>query len=139
MEVAFDQDCETELNGFIGEIGGLDYTLDIILELNVDLLILLTLIPYPNTSLFYSMESDDRLLTKDWDKYDGAHVVFQPCNLSPRELQEGCLHILKVFYSTKNLVRRVFNWGIRSFEAVPLSISTGCGLIRRLERAMKND
>lgn len=29
MEVAFDQDCETVLNSFISETGGLDYTLDI--------------------------------------------------------------------------------------------------------------
>jgi radical SAM superfamily enzyme YgiQ (UPF0313 family) len=35
------------------------------------------LTPYPGTPLFRQMESEGRLLHRDWNKYDTAHVVFR--------------------------------------------------------------
>ncbi|MBI2950396.1 MAG: hypothetical protein HYY23_22435 [Verrucomicrobia bacterium] len=36
------------------------------------------LTPYPGTPFFRQMESERRILHRDWDKYDTAHVVFEP-------------------------------------------------------------
>ncbi len=47
------------------------------------------LTPYPATPLFRQMEAEGRLLHKDWSRYDTAHVVFQPRNMSPEELLAG--------------------------------------------------
>ena len=47
------------------------------------------LTPYPGTPLFRQLESEGRLLHRDWSLYDTAHVVFQPRNLTPEELAEG--------------------------------------------------
>ncbi len=35
------------------------------------------------------MESEGRLLHKDWRLYDTAHAVFRPRHMSPEELEEG--------------------------------------------------
>jgi radical SAM superfamily enzyme YgiQ (UPF0313 family) len=47
------------------------------------------LTPYPATPLFRQMENDGRLLHKNWNLYDTAHVVFRPLLMSPEELAEG--------------------------------------------------
>jgi radical SAM superfamily enzyme YgiQ (UPF0313 family) len=47
------------------------------------------LTPYPGTPLFRQMEAEDRLLHRDWARYDTAHVVFRPKHLTPEELQLG--------------------------------------------------
>ena len=47
------------------------------------------LTPYPGTPLFRQMEAEGRLLHRDWNLYDTAHVVFRPRHMTPEELAEG--------------------------------------------------
>lgn len=47
------------------------------------------LIPFPGTPLYQRMEKEDRLLTRDWSKYDGSQVVFKPAKMTPEELLKG--------------------------------------------------
>jgi radical SAM superfamily enzyme YgiQ (UPF0313 family) len=47
------------------------------------------LTPYPGTPLFRELEAEGRLLHRDWELYDTAHVVFRPKHLTPDELLLG--------------------------------------------------
>jgi radical SAM superfamily enzyme YgiQ (UPF0313 family) len=47
------------------------------------------LTPYPGTPLFRQMEAEGRLLHRDWDLYDTAHVVFRPRRMSAEQLAAG--------------------------------------------------
>jgi radical SAM superfamily enzyme YgiQ (UPF0313 family) len=47
------------------------------------------LTPYPGTPLFREMESQGRLLHRNWSEYDTAHAVFQPKHMTPEELEQG--------------------------------------------------
>ena len=47
------------------------------------------LTPYPGTPLFRQLEKEGRLLHRDWDLYDTAHVVFRPRRMSPEQLAAG--------------------------------------------------
>ncbi|TWT42307.1 Radical SAM superfamily protein [Phycisphaerae bacterium RAS1] len=47
------------------------------------------LTPYPGTPLFAQLESEGRLLHRDWDLYDTAHAVFRPRHMSPARLEAG--------------------------------------------------
>jgi len=55
------------------------------------------LTPLPGTPLFSQLEAEGRLLTKEWELYDGHHVVFQPALLSPEELQRETIAAFKRF------------------------------------------
>ena len=69
------------------------------------------LTPYPATPLFQQMESEGRLLHKDWEKYDTAHVVFQPKGMSIEQLEEGyawCYH--RLFSHASIWHRRPSDW-----------------------------
>ena len=64
------------------------------------------LTPYPGTPLFHRMESEGRLLHKDWSRYDTAHVVFQPKHLSPDELAQGYGWLYQRLFSDVSIWRR---------------------------------
>lgn len=62
--------------------------------------------PYPGTPLFRQIESEGRLLHRDWDLYDTGHVVFQPKRMSVRELEEGYAWCYRRLFSHASIWRR---------------------------------
>ncbi|MEO8429013.1 MAG: radical SAM protein [Verrucomicrobiota bacterium] len=64
------------------------------------------LTPYPGTPLFRQMESEGRLLHRDWEKYDTAHVVFRPARMTVEELQLGYDWLYRRLFSLKSIWAR---------------------------------
>lgn len=64
------------------------------------------LTPYPGTPLFRQMEREDRLLHRDWNKYDTAHVVFKPRRMTVEELQSGYAWAYRTLFSHRSIWRR---------------------------------
>lgn len=63
--------------------------------------------PFPNTPLYLRLESEGRILTRDWSLYDAQHVVFQPKHMSVQELQTGVEAAWKHAYSWTSIARRL--------------------------------
>ena len=63
------------------------------------------LTPYPGTATFQQMESQGRILHRDWDLYDTRHVVFRPARLRPEALEAGYAHAYRQFYRWGHIVR----------------------------------
>jgi radical SAM superfamily enzyme YgiQ (UPF0313 family) len=64
------------------------------------------LTPYPATPLFRQMESEGRLLHRDWSLYDTGHAVFRPKHMSPEELEQGYAWIYQRLFSDASIWRR---------------------------------
>jgi radical SAM superfamily enzyme YgiQ (UPF0313 family) len=64
------------------------------------------LTPYPGTPLFRQMESEGRLLHRNWSLYDTSHAVFRPRHMSPRELEEGYAWCYRRLFSSASIWRR---------------------------------
>jgi radical SAM superfamily enzyme YgiQ (UPF0313 family) len=64
------------------------------------------LTPYPGTPLFRQMESEGRLLHKDWSLYDTAHVVFRPRHMTPEQLFGGYAWCYRRLFSHRSIWRR---------------------------------
>lgn len=64
------------------------------------------LTPYPATPLFRRMESEGRLLHRDWNLYDTAHCVFRPKHMTPEDLEEGYAWIYGRLFSHASIWRR---------------------------------
>jgi len=73
------------------------------------------LTPYPGTPLFRRLESEGRLLHRDWDLYDTAHVVFRPLRMTPDELAAGYAWCYRRLFSHASIWRR----RPADFRAVP--------------------
>jgi radical SAM superfamily enzyme YgiQ (UPF0313 family) len=57
------------------------------------------LTPLPGTALYERYNAAGRIFDRDWAKYDGKHVVFQPSRMTPEQLQEGFYWANHQFYS----------------------------------------
>ncbi len=79
--------------------------------------------PFPATQLYQQLASDGRILTHNWELYDGQHVVFQPAHMSVAELQEGTERAWKQAYSYRGMARRMW----RGAAAWPLALMTNFG------------
>jgi len=105
-------------------------TVDFALDAQIDSLQFAILTPLPGTPLFQQLESEGRLLTRQWTLYDGHHVVFQPARISPEELQRETIAAFKRFYSFRNIFGNAFqaHWATSFYRSV------GWWLTRHFER-----
>jgi hypothetical protein len=60
------------------------------------------------------LEREGRILTRNWELYDGQHVVFQPAHMTVRQLQDGIERAWRYVYSVPSIMRR-----LRSSPASP--------------------
>ncbi|MEX0653753.1 MAG: radical SAM protein [Phycisphaeraceae bacterium] len=63
--------------------------------------------PFPGTGLYQRLEREGRILTRNWELYDGQHVVFQPKHLEVDELQAGTERAWQIAYGWRNIARRL--------------------------------
>ena len=82
------------------------------------------LTPLPGTALYKKIEEEGRFIDRDWSNYDCGHIVYQPKNMSPEELQAGLNWAYKRTYSLGSIFTRltgIFSGG-RGKYLVPLFI-----------------
>lgn len=95
---------------------GMDHdTVDVFLETarfavdaRIDLPRFAILTPFPATPLYQRLERENRILTRNWELYDGQHVVFRPARMSVTDLQDGVERAWRHAYSAGSIAHRVF-------------------------------
>jgi radical SAM superfamily enzyme YgiQ (UPF0313 family) len=73
--------------------------------------------PYPGTRLFARTEAAGRILTRDWDRYDTRHVVYQPARLTPSRLKRGYDWAYREFYRWPSIARGSYAHGSIKHQA----------------------
>ncbi len=82
-------------------------TVDFCVESGIDLPRFSIQTPFPGTELYRRLERENRITTRNWELYDGQHVVYRPANLTAQELLTGHEWAWKEVYSLKNIARRL--------------------------------
>jgi radical SAM superfamily enzyme YgiQ (UPF0313 family) len=98
-------------------------TVDFVLDTGIDLPRFAMLTPFPGTPLFARLEREGRILTRDWELYDGQHAVFQPKNMSIAALEAGHEKAWRSVYSWTAMARRV----ARARSQMPLALAANLG------------
>jgi radical SAM superfamily enzyme YgiQ (UPF0313 family) len=91
-------------------------------EARIDLPRFAVVTPFPGTTLYRRLEREGRILTRNWELYDGQHVVFQPAQMSVQELQMGIEKAWRYSYSVPSMLRRF------SSTPSPFSVWLGANL-----------
>ncbi len=86
---------------------------DFLVRNRVELAYFNVLTPLPGTALYERYNREGRIFDKDWSKYDGKHVVFQPKRMSPEQLLEGFFWANHQFYSWSSIWHRLSHTGQR--------------------------
>jgi radical SAM superfamily enzyme YgiQ (UPF0313 family) len=76
-------------------------------EAQIDLPRFAVVTPFPGTALYQRLEREGRILTRNWELYDGQHVVFQPAGMTIEELQRGTEQAWRHVYSMSSIARRL--------------------------------
>jgi len=83
-----------------------DTTLEKMYEWGLDVAEINILTPYPGTPLFDRLDKEGRIFTKDWSRYNQVDIVFEPKNMTIKELYDGVRKVTREFYSWKNIIKR---------------------------------
>jgi radical SAM superfamily enzyme YgiQ (UPF0313 family) len=82
------------------------------------------LTPYPGTPLFARLQSEGRILTRDWGDYNGrTAVVFQPAHMTPAQLLAGFRYAHRRFYSLASIGRRLTRSPVGATWVLPLNLA----------------
>ncbi|MEJ2636569.1 MAG: radical SAM protein, partial [Calditrichia bacterium] len=96
-------------------------TIDLALKLRPETCQFSLLTPYPGSRLFQDLYESDKLLTRDWDLYDGLHLVFENPNISGTVLEKLIRQAYRKYYMRfSNVVKKMWKIIIRPKEAKDL-------------------
>ena len=98
-------------------------TAEFVVDAKIDLPRFAVLTPFPATPLFKRFERDGRLLTHNWELYDGQHVVFQPRHMSAAALMRGTEAAWKHVYRYRSIARRI--WRSPASRSVVIGANLG--------------
>lgn len=100
-------------------------------KMGIDTIQFSILTPLPGSKLYNQLDREERILTKEWDLYDGLHAVYEPQQLTPYQLQLETFKAMKKFYSLPQFAKLLLQ---RDFHDALLR-AFGGRLIKKWERA----
>jgi radical SAM superfamily enzyme YgiQ (UPF0313 family) len=98
-----------------------DLTLNAMLDYEIDAGEFNVLTPYPGTPLYDRLDKEGRIFDKNWEHYTQANVVYRPKNMTPQELLDGTRHVIKGYYNTPTMLKRMLGT-IRLTKLAPTSL-----------------
>ncbi|MEW6199205.1 MAG: radical SAM protein [Planctomycetota bacterium] len=72
------------------------------------------LTPYPGTEFFRQFEREGRIRTYDWERYNGASVVYAPRQMTAKQLRHAQMAAFAEFYSPRSALKRLKAWPVKS-------------------------
>ena len=94
--------------GFDGEKRSVfERTVEFVDRQHVDVALYSVYTPFPGTGGWARLNSERRLLSTDWSRYDGRHVVFKPVGMTVDELQDGIYYAWNQTYTLGSILKRV--------------------------------
>jgi len=100
-----------------------DETVQFCVDTGIDLPRFAILTPFPGTPLHQRLDREGRILSKNWELYDGQHVVYRPAGMTPRELQVGHEKAWRDVYSYGSMLRRLAT----SRTQLPIAVMANLG------------
>lgn len=100
-------------------------TVDLCLEAKIDLPRFSIITPFPATEFYKELDSEGRIVEKDWSMYDVEHCVYKPKNMTKEELEEGIAWAWKEAYSVKNIFKRLDFSKRKTMKSIYMLVNIG--------------
>ena len=91
------------------DVETIDATAEFALKNDIDSIQFMILTPIPGSPDWEQLydRGNKYVISKNWQFYDGHHVVHQPRRMSPYELQKGALDAMAKFYSWRGIAKKL--------------------------------
>jgi len=101
------------------DVETIDATAEFALKNDIDSIQFMILTPIPGSPDWEQLydRGDKYVISKNWQFYDGHHVVHQPRRMSPYELQIGAINAMAKFYSWRGIAKKLFK-GDKYYAAI---------------------
>jgi radical SAM superfamily enzyme YgiQ (UPF0313 family) len=92
------------------DVETLDATAEFALKHDIDSIQFMILTPIPGSPDWEGIyaRGEKYVLSRNWQFYDGHHVVHQPRQMSPYELQIGAIRAMEKFYSWRGIAAKLW-------------------------------
>jgi len=87
-----------------------DEALEFIEFTNLDIVHSELIVPLPGTKLYQKLEQENRIIYKNWSKFDGKHAVFKPLNMSSKQLEAEMISFEKKMNNVNAAYRYYQAW-----------------------------
>lgn len=98
QDVGIDPYTSFLIGGDADDEGTVDRMLEFAAQVNLRKAEFAIATPYPGTPSWRRLLKEDRILTRDWSKYNDANVVFRPAKMTPEQLHRSYLRLWRDFY-----------------------------------------
>jgi radical SAM superfamily enzyme YgiQ (UPF0313 family) len=71
------------------------------------------LTPYPGTAFYTQFEREGRIRTRDWEKYNGASVVYEPKQMDAKQLRHAQMAAFAEFFTPRSAWQRLGVWPLK--------------------------
>jgi radical SAM superfamily enzyme YgiQ (UPF0313 family) len=83
-----------------------EQTVAVVNELRIDIPRYALYTPFPGTRAFDRLKQEGRVLHEDWEHYDTQHVVIQPRQMTPEELDAGFIRAYQQTFTLRSIWNR---------------------------------
>jgi radical SAM superfamily enzyme YgiQ (UPF0313 family) len=100
-----------------------DQIVNFVMENRLETAFTLILTPKPDTMLFDQMDTQNRILSRNWCDYDEGTVTFIPKNMTARQLHSGMRSVWSRVYSWQGIWHRIMTKPrVRPFFYLPVNL-----------------
>jgi radical SAM superfamily enzyme YgiQ (UPF0313 family) len=101
------------------DVETIEATAEFALKNDIDSIQFMILTPIPGSPDWDQLyaRGDKYVISKNWQFYDGHHVVHQPRRMSPYELQIGAINAMAKFYSWRGIAKKLLK-GDHNYAAI---------------------
>ncbi|HWQ89634.1 MAG TPA: radical SAM protein [Desulfitobacteriaceae bacterium] len=82
-------------------------TVEMVIKTKIDLPRYSILTPFPQTEYFRQLESENRIVERDWAMYDVEHCVYIPRKMTKEELEDGIEWAWRETYKFSSILKRL--------------------------------
>lgn len=97
----------------------IEKNIDFMKKVKFDVLQISILTPFPGTEFYAKMVAENRLLHKNWNKYDCTRCVYQPLHMTPEQIEQYYIKAYKTLYLDRGL--DLFKMAYKGFRSGFLS------------------
>jgi len=103
------------------DVSTFERTVELIQRAKIDLPRYSILTPFPNTEYYRQLESEGRIIERNWAMYDVEHCVYKPALMTPEQLEEGAAWAWKETYKLGRIAERLAPFTRDAWLSFPLN------------------
>jgi radical SAM superfamily enzyme YgiQ (UPF0313 family) len=96
-------------------------TVELVQRAKIDLPRYSILTPFPKTEYYKQLETEERIIERNWAMYDVEHCVYKPALMTPEQLEEGTAWAWEETYKLSSIARRLAPFIRDAWLSLPLN------------------